>query len=333
MTKSGPSSYTKHRVLYSSALTLLLVCACRLSPTPAAPTLATSQPAAARPAVKTATPIVVTVSSTPQLPGQIVFTCQVFRESNRNQICMLDPDQPQPTRLTSQDEADHFYPSWSPDGQSIVYSSDLSGGYEIFEQPLSGPPRQLTYHGRAYAPAISPDGMHIVYTVRHEQDVALWLANRDGTDPRWLVGQAWDATWSPDGAWILHASDRGGTIQLWVSRLDGRHLRQVTALNGLRGRSDWSPDGNRLATYAGIAWQREIVSFDPMGENVSWLTAGGNNLAPSFSPDGNWLVFTSYVDRYRDDHGCEIYLMSADGDDQTRLTNNDYCDWQPRWGP
>ncbi|MDX1601238.1 MAG: hypothetical protein R3191_06980, partial [Anaerolineales bacterium] len=191
----------------------------------------------------------------------------------------------------------------------------------------------LTHHGRTFAPAISPDGNQLAYTVRHEEDVAIWIANRDGTDPRWLVGQAWDATWSPDGAWILHASDRGGTIQLWVIRADGRELRQVTDLNGLRGRSDWSRVGNRLATYAGPAWEREIVSFDSMGEHLRWLTDGGNNLAPSFSPDGQWIVFTSYKDRYRDDHGCEIYMMRVNEGMSTRLTDNDYCDWQPRWGP
>ena len=333
MTTSGSRSHGKRRSLYASVFALLLVAACRFSQAPAATVPDLPEPTSTRATVSTATARAIPASATPELPGRIVFTCQLFRESNRNQICVLDPNRPKTSRLTIDDEADHFYPSWAPNGQSIVYSSNRSGGYEIFEQPLTGPPQQLTDHGRAYAPAISPDGGQLAYTVRHEQDVAIWLANRNGTDPRWLAGQAWDATWSPDGAWILHASDRGGTIQLWVIRPDGRGLRQVTELSGLRGRSDWSPNGMHLATYAGPAWQREIVLFDPLGEDVRWLTAGGNNLAPSFSSDSSSLVFTSYMDRYRDDHGCEIYIMSTDGDIPTRLTDNDYCDWQPRWGP
>ena len=31
--------------------------------------------------------------------------------------------------------------------------------------------------------------------------------------------------------------------------------------------------------------------------------------------------------------GCEIYIIGSDGSDVRRLTDNDYCDWQPRWGP
>jgi Tol biopolymer transport system component len=73
--------------------------------------------------------------------------------------------------------------------------------------------------------------------------------------------------------------------------------------------------------------------MDLDGSNVQQVTDGGNNLAPSFSPDGGWIVFTSYRDRYRDENGCEIYIMNLDGDRTIRLTDNETCDWQPRWGP
>ena len=63
------------------------------------------------------------------------------------------------------------------------------------------------------------------------------------------------------------------------------------------------------------------------------LTDGLNNLAPSFSPDGNWITFMSYRDHPQQALGCEIYIMRVDGSDVRRLTDNDICDWQPRWGP
>jgi TolB protein len=70
------------------------------------------------------------------------------------------------------------------------------------------------------------------------------------------------------------------------------------------------------------------------GSNVRQLTpSGGNSQGPSFSPDGKWVAFTAYFDHPGDDHGCEIYIIRIDGTDLRRLTNNDYCDYQPRWGP
>jgi Tol biopolymer transport system component len=70
------------------------------------------------------------------------------------------------------------------------------------------------------------------------------------------------------------------------------------------------------------------------GTNARVLSpAGGNSQGPSFSPDGQWVAFTAYFDHFGDDHGCEIYIIRVDGTDLRRLTDNDYCDYQPRWGP
>jgi len=60
---------------------------------------------------------------------------------------------------------------------------------------------------------------------------------------------------------------------------------------------------------------------------------GGNSQGPSFSPDGKWIAFSASYDADDIDNGCEIYIMRTDGTDLRRLTNNGYCDYQPRWGP
>jgi Tol biopolymer transport system component len=255
----------------------------------------------------------------------------LFAEGLYDQVCLIQPDGSGMIRLTSNDLADHFYPSLSPEGNSVLFSSNMAGPYEIYEQPLSGLPQRLTVQGENYAPAVSPDGSLVAYTHTDPEGSALWLMNRDGSQPHYLAGMAWDATWSPDGAWILHASDRSGSIQLWRIRPDGSQLTQVTQFDGLRGRNDWSSQGV-LATYAGESWQREIITFDQSGENRQQITEGGNNLAPSFSPDGSWMVYTSYVDNYLDDNGCEIYAQHLSSRTRIRLTQNSYCDWQPRWG-
>jgi Tol biopolymer transport system component len=199
--------------------------------------------------------------------------------------------------------------------------------------PLDGEPVKLTVFGDAYAPAASPGGNLIALTRSDGVNPSIWVMNRDGTDPRQVAAPAWDAAWSPDGTQLLHASDRSGEIRMHVVDLDGSGIRSVLEVEGLRGRNDWSPTGAWLATYAGESWNREIMLFDLAGEEIVQLTNGGNNLAPSFSPDGKWITFTSYMDRYRDDDGCEIYIMRVDGTDLRRLTDNEYCDWQPRWGP
>ena len=157
--------------------------------------------------------------------------------------------------------------------------------------------------------------------------------NRDGSTPRRVYKRGWDPTWSPDVTRILFASDIEGANQLYIINLDGSGLRRVTSFDSLRGRSDWSPDGAWMVTYNGPAWNREVFIFRPDFSDLRQLTpAGGNSQGPSFSPDGKWVAFTSYFDHYGDDLGCEIYIIRVDGTDLHRLTDNDYCDYQPRWG-
>jgi len=288
----------------------------------------------------------------PPAPGQprgkIAFTCQVFRVQAADQICLINADGTDFRRLTTDDHHRHFYPSLAPDGLSVVYVSNAAGTkdplgnvyYDIYEFILgSGETRKITSElGILTAPEISPDGTQIVFTNSDGQHEAVWLMGRDGGDPHRIYGSdttsGWDPTWSPDGKQILFASNAPtGEIQLFIMNADGGGARQTSKLPELRGRSDWSSQG-QIATYSGTPWAREIVVFtpeDPAPRTVS--PPGGNGQGPSFSPDGNWIAFTAYYDHFGEADGCEIYLMHSDGLALTRLTDNDYCDWQPRWGP
>jgi TolB protein len=238
--------------------------------------------------------------------------------------------------LTS-DNVRHWYPSIAPEGGSVVFSAyRMDNVYEIYELDFFGTQLQLTDGlGVAKAPEISPDGSQIVFGLSDANgSEAIWLMDRDGGNPHELYSPGWDPTWSPDGGYVLFASlDANNSIQLFTIDRDGSGMAQVTHMNGLRGRSDWAPDGALLATYVGEPWEREIFLFRTDGSGLVQFTSGGNNLAPSFSPDGAWLAMTSYRDQYRVDTGCEIYVARLSDAYTLRLTYNDTCDWQPRWGP
>jgi TolB protein len=243
-------------------------------------------------------------------------------------------------RLTTEDDIRHFYPSISPDGRSVVYSAfnGESKHYEIYEMDLStSESKALTYaFGDLNAPEISPDGSTIAFTrfFNDPDKPTTWLMDRTGTNFRQVSAiAAWDPTWSPDGKQILFASYINNLSQLLIINLDGTGLHQVSELPDLRGRSDWSPQ-NLIVTYSGKSWKRELLVMNVDGSALRQISPpGGNSQGPSFSPDGQWVAFTSYFDKYGDVHGCEIYIIRVDGSDLRRLTDNDYCDYQPRWGP
>jgi Tol biopolymer transport system component len=162
----------------------------------------------------------------------------------------------------------------------------------------------------------------------------IWIMNRDGSSHRLLFSPGWDPSWSPDGERILFATYIAGIPQLASINLEGNDFRQLTDLPLLRGRSDWSSDGKWIVTYAGKAWEREIILIDADNLSVRQVSPpGGNSQGPSFSPDGQWIAFTSYFGSIGNVHGCEINVMRIDGSELRQLTQNSYCDWQPRWGP
>jgi TolB protein len=279
-------------------------------------------------------------SSSDQPGGHIVYTCQVYKAVGSEQICIMNADGSDFRRLTTENNIPHNYPSLSPDGKSVLFSAYFEqNNYEIFRIDLEdGSLDRLTkLTGVDNAPEVSPDGQSIVFMhgnpVKNTFQIMTMGINGEhvGNIPN-ING--WDPTWSPDGRAILFASDKNGTNQLYTIRRDGSKPVRITSLPSIRGRSDWSPDGLYIVTYSGEAWHRELYIMNSDGSNPHQLTpSGGNSQGPSFSPDGKWVAFTAYFDHYGDDNGCEIYIIRIDGTDLRRLTNNDYCDYQPRWGP
>lgn len=284
---------------------------------------------------------VITVPPVPETPrGRIVFTCQIFGEMTIDQICMINADGSGWRQITNNRRMNYETPALSPDGRKVIYTGNVPGGagVDIYETDQSGNERRLTSRnfGNAAFPTYSPDGRWIAFSVSQGNQAEIWMMGSDGSNPHVVVslgaGQGWFSAWSPDSSQILFERGGGSGTELVIANRDGSQQREISLAN-IAGRGDWSPDGSSLVTFAGPRWNREIYRMSSDGSNLERLTNGGNNLSPSFSPDGGWIAFTSYRDHPQDEEGCEIYIIELSSGDIQRLTNNAYCDWQPRWGP
>ena len=266
--------------------------------------------------------------------GKIVYTCQV----QGDEICAINADGSGWQRLTNLPSASN-YASLAPDGQAVVFVGRQTGNAEIYELNLiTGAIRQLTqFKTEVGSPEISPDNKLIAFTYRPSNGIAqLWMMNRDGSDPHEFYSsrtqESHDPTWSPDGAQILFAMGKGENNKLYVLGFDGRDPQVVNDTIDTRGRSDWSLL-SLISLDMGDPLQHNVYTMDVDGNNLKRLSNGNNSQGASFSPDGQWIVFTAYANlANRDLNSCEIYIMRVDGTDTRRLTENNYCDYQPRWG-
>lgn len=195
--------------------------------------------------------------------------------------------------------------SWMPDNRRVVFGADYlspSPGAHLWTADIESgviQPLTRTSGNESYA-SVSPDGKRIVFST---EEIAYHLLRVpiDGSAPTPFLATGRtekDPAWSPNKDEYAYVTNRTGTEQIWLASGDGQWRRPVTSekdfVSGrtfLLGGLAFSPDGQR------IAYQRR----DNKGFQV-WIssTSGGPAIrieesrysdAPTWSPDGNWIVY------------------------------------------
>jgi len=90
---------------------------------------------------------------------------------------------------------------------------------------------------------------------------------------------------------------------------------------------DISPNGKRAVFRA----RGELFTVPVKEGNTRNLTntSGANERYPAWSPDGKWIACVSDID-----NEDELYLISQDGKEKTRLTSDGFClRYRPVWSP
>jgi serine/threonine protein kinase/Tol biopolymer transport system component len=197
--------------------------------------------------------------------------------------------------------------SLSKDGRHIAYASNDSKAnlarVDLDPDRLEavGDPVSVTSGSRMvrYSSA-SPDGRWIAYFGSYPQE-DLFVIRPDGSGLRQLTRDAFkdrNPVWSPDGSRILFYSNRGGKWDAWSIHPDGSALEPVTR-GGDVTVPLWSPDGRRIALSYGGRGTAIIDLAQPLEKQVPRLLPAGPGgdvfSASSWSPDGRWLVGTSFL--------------------------------------
>jgi len=268
--------------------------------------------------------------------GKIVYTCQI----KGDEICVINADGSGLRQLTDTPLAS-FSSSLSRDGQTVVFATTSQDGKksEIYELDVNSQDiKQLTdLQKNLSTPEISPDDKYIVFTYRSgNNNTQVWIMDGDGSNPQKFYSSsgrdAHDPTWSPDGKQILFALGKGDNNNLYIIDFDGGDPQLVNDTINTRGRSDWSIN-NLISFDQGDPFLHNVFVMNADGSNLHQISQGNNSQGASLSPDGAWIAFTAYTDVANQDlNSCEIFIMRVDGTDRRRLTENNYCDYQPRWG-
>lgn len=266
--------------------------------------------------------------------GKIVFSCN---DSNGfAQICSIRPDGSAERQLVTHDNAASTYPSLSKDGRTLVFTSNHSIDHTIYEMDLNSQvevKRSKSSGDKAF-PILSPDGKSITFSDVENKVTNIYVMNRDGSNVHKIFDKGSRATWSPDGQKFAFICVVDNTAQICTMDINGNNVRQVTTnLQDLNAWVSWSPDANRLVFSTGnkANADRKICDIGVDGNDYRVLFDKGDAIAPSYSPDGNWIVFVNYIVNNQNIKG-ELFIMRKDGSDVRQITHNDRSDWLPFWG-
>jgi len=222
----------------------------------------------------------------------------------------------------------------------IYYVSTRSGHKEIWAMDYDGANQHpITTLGTiSLSPHVSPDGSRLAFSSFNgsawEIRMFSFDLNRMVSFPRYGRTNLSPA-WSPDGSRLAFSSSRSGTPEIFVVDQSGGNLHRLTN----SGTTNVSPTWNRK-TGSEIAWVSrhgdlpKIFTMSSDGTNVQQLTDQGYAVSPSWSPNGQFLVF-SWMRHYGPGApgSQDIYLMDVTNKQWVQLTHdggrNDFPCWSP----
>jgi Tol biopolymer transport system component len=265
----------------------------------------------------------------PGANGKIAFHSDRDGDS---EIYTMNADGTGVVKLTD-NVANDYVPTFSPDGTKIVFTSDRDGDSdEIYTMNADGTGVvRLTNNSEIDdLPSFSPDGKRIAYYGYDGQDYEIYTINADGTNQTGITNNMSDdadPVYSPDGTRIAFVSSRDGCCDMYTMNADGTSPTRITSDGsvGVEGGPDFSPGGTRIAFHRsrddGCC---DVFTMNVDGTDLTRLTDDGSSAYPHFSPDGTKIAFTS---------AQEVYAMNDDGTNRINLTNSPSFDAWSSWQP
>ncbi|MBG88949.1 MAG: hypothetical protein CMO80_18890 [Verrucomicrobiales bacterium] len=221
-------------------------------------------------------------------------------------------------RQLTQHPSDDRYPSFSPNGKYIAFSSTRSGTRQIHWLPTAGGrPHQITYHTEGFRlEGWHPDGKRLLTSItrdhywRHGERFSLVPINKRGPEKILFDGYGSYGEVSPDGKRLLFTREgerswrkgyRGPrATQIWLYDLVKDSFKQLVVEQEESRWPLWKPDGKAFYYVAERNGVGNLRERDLATGKEKQLTSFKEDsvMYPAISKDGSTIVFRNLFDLY-----------------------------------
>lgn len=254
---------------------------------------------------------------------QLLYTAEIA-PGGPIDLWVINADGTNPVNLTAPDRAgrpneNDFHPAWCADG-TIAFASIRNNYPQVFIVTLENrtPRNYSTTRSNVveYNPLFFPDCRRM-----------LVISTQNGAGELWRIFPSRAAQalmWANFPA--FPGANNENSYRSFLSELPQGNVILDAAL---------SPDGTRFVytrESPGNIGRNIIlttVENSQLQMRFRQLTESRSDSQPRWSPDGNYLVFTSR----RAGGNFQVFRMTADGEDEVNLSNNTFTELGPAWQP
>jgi TolB protein len=248
----------------------------------------------------------------PAPPQSIVMT-RVFPQPGQIGLFVADADGSGERPLIAPADID-YDAAWSPDGNSIVFTSERNGSADLYRVNADGTGLERLTDDPAYddQAAFAPDGKRLVFVSTRTDGTAglftLDLVTHATKQVRSGAAGDFRPSWSPDGHWIAFSSDRMSDFpfshgrwerlqvaEIYIVHPDGSGLKRLTPHGDFCGSPKWTTDSKRLVAYCSTAEQtldnRRSAPEHPQDTRIVAIDIESGTISPL--PVGHGINFNA----------------------------------------
>ncbi|MDY0387489.1 MAG: hypothetical protein RBT65_10255 [Methanolobus sp.] len=243
----------------------------------------------------------------------IVYSSGTAKSPDNMSVYLINEDGTAKETLTLANESGvFFFDPWSPEGDLLLYISNLTGNYELWTMYPNGSGKRKLTEGaflenyllgfRGWEAAWSPDGSKIAYVSASSENGKVWdiVESEDETRQR-----------------LLNSSNICKESDIWVINSDGTENIKLTDSRGPYLEPQWQPGGDRIAYVSNNPENKGIWIIESDGSRKSRILKG-NVYDIAWSPNGSEIAYV----KTDQNQTTALWVTNVNGSKQRKISND-----------